>query len=158
MTAARVRVLQDGSGASDRRRLRSSAVDRTTQEDARRFEWNGAGPAVIGLAAEVALNLRESSALTFDFRTERIGSGAIALAMECGTRCRGAVPLRSVLAGATPGQWSRASIPLECLARSGVDLGRVTVPFELASSDAVALSVTNIGIVDQQTTSPLCPE
>ena len=124
-----------------------SAADKSAQEDARLVSWKDA-PASVGLSGSTPIDLQREAngqlSLAFDYRTSAPITTNITLAIECGSNCRGTVPLAHALAGARPGQWSHLKVPLACFGKSGADLGRITAPFVLQAAGPLTLALANI--------------
>ena len=131
-------------------RLTSASVDRLAQEDSRRFTWTG--PADLRLDPPKPLDLgRETNgeiSLTIQFRVDTPLAGPVTLAMVDAAGKRGAIPVTATLAAAKPGTWTSLVIPLQCFAKLGVDMARVTSPFVIgASRGAVAISDARLDYV-----------
>jgi beta-glucosidase len=142
------RELPHGVGALDGGRVSIAATDKSAQEDARIIRWNGSGPGWVGLSAHTPIDLQREAngqlSLALDYKLDSPMTHGVALRMDCGTGCRGVVPVGRALAAAPVGQWNHLKIPLACFGRAGADLGHVTTPFAVQTSDRLALSVANI--------------
>ena len=140
--------LPQGIGTLDGGRVSLAAVDKTAQEDARIIRWNGSGAGWVGLSTERAIDLQREAngqlSLALDYKVDSSATNNVALRMECGAGCRGVVPVGRALAAAHVGQWAHLKIPLACFGRAGADLGRITTPFAVQTSDRLALSVANV--------------
>lgn len=137
-----------GVGATDGARVTLVAADKSAQEDARLVRWAGAGPARVGLTGKSAIDLQREAngqlSLALDYRVDGPATSNVDLQVDCGTGCRGSVPVTRALAAAAPGQWSHLKIPLTCFAKAGADLSRVTTPFAVQTAGRLTLSVANI--------------
>ena len=130
--------------------LRVAATDHFAQEDSRRLTWGGGSLLSIGLSVALAgrapIDLeRESNgqlSLAFDYRVDQAPTAPVLLGVQCGAGCRGTVPLP--LTAAPVGQWQHAKILLSCFAHRGANMGRVTSPFNIETSGALELSLSNI--------------
>jgi beta-glucosidase len=128
--------------------LTLTAADKTVQEDARLLRWAGTGPERIGLTGTSTIDLQREAngqlALALDYRVDTPATANVDVQVDCGTGCRGTVPVTHELAAAQPGQWHHLKIPLTCFAKAGADLSRVTTPFAVQTTGRLALSVANI--------------
>lgn len=118
-----------------------SPTDGAIQEDSLRLAFSGQAMASIG-GDRIDLSARADRALSFRLRVETPIVGALWTGM--GFTFVDLAPL----AGAT-GEWRTISIPLRCMAQSGVELRSVDQPFSLISTAPVTLSVGEIRISDQ---------
>ena len=73
-------------------------------------------------------------------------TGDVALRMDCGWPCSGAVDLTPVLKTMDAGEWNTVSVPVACFARRGVDLSRVNTPFLIATRGALTVDIAEIAI------------
>ena len=121
-------------------------ADKSAQEDARQLSWNDSGR--VGLSSSGTIDLQRESngqlSLAFDFKPAAPVTANVTLQVDCGSGCRGAVPVTRELAAAPPGQWGHLKVPLVCFARAGADLGHVSTPFALEASGKFTLTVANI--------------
>jgi beta-glucosidase len=145
---ASARDLTGGVGSTSGGRLSVTAVDKSAQEDARRLQWSGAGPAQASLVARSPIDLeREANgqlSLAFDYRVDQAAAGQVDLRMECGRGCAGSVPVTHELQDGAAGQWRHLKVPLTCFAKTGAQMGRVSAPFSIQTAGALTLSVANI--------------
>ncbi|BCA61561.1 1,4-beta-D-glucan glucohydrolase [Sphingomonas sp. HMP9] len=131
------------------KRLTVSAADRRRQEDARAFVWTG-GLAEARIEASGPLDLtRESNgelSLVMDVRVDRAAGGPVTLGMVSNDGKAVMVPITRALAVAKPGNWQQVIVPLQCFAKRGVDMTRVTSPFAIATEGKLALSISDVKI------------
>lgn len=131
------------------KRLTVSAADRRRQEDARALVWTG-GLAEARIEASGPLDLtRESNgelSLVMDVRVDRAAGSPITLGMVSNDGKPVMVPITRALAAAKPGDWQQVIVPLQCFAKRGVDMTRVTSPFAIATEGMLALSISNVKI------------
>ncbi|WP_269769780.1 glycoside hydrolase family 3 protein [Flavisphingomonas formosensis] len=135
----------DASGAGGTPSIAVSAVDRRAQEDSRRFAWSGGAEARIESPRPLDLT-RETNgeiSLVFEYRLDAVPAGPLSIAMGT-TEKRVPIPVGKALSSGAAGDWQTLAIPLQCFARRGLDMGRVTVPFALASAGRVTISVSDI--------------
>jgi len=124
------------------------------QEGGRRLRWNGSGEAsvtVVSSADAKSVNLeRQANAemvLQLQYRVDSAPKGPVALALACGTDCRGAVDVTSLLKSAPTGQWRTAKFRLDCFRKAGAKLANVVEPFVLGTNAALELSIAEIRLV-----------
>jgi beta-glucosidase len=137
-----------GVGSLSDGRLVVTAADESAQEDARLLSWNGSGPAWVGLAGSSAIDLQREAngqlSLALDYKLNSPVTANVELRIDCGTGCRGVVPIAHQLAATPAGQWGHLKVPLACFSQAGADLGRVTTPFAIQTSGRWSLSIANI--------------
>lgn len=133
------------AGATGSGDVRVEGIDREAQEDARRVTFGASGGAW-KIAAPAPLDLsRESNAgysLTIGYRIDTAPTVPLRIALACGERCGGDLPL----APAPIGEWRSLAIPLRCFADKGVDMRRVTTPMALVAGGAATLSLSAVRI------------
>jgi beta-glucosidase len=139
--------VKGNSGATGGGLVRLAGIDRRAQEDARAIVW-GAGGGTLRIAADKPIDMgRETNAqysLVVEYRVDTAPTGAVRLAMQCGDKCGGGVPLAATLRAAPAGQWTVLTLPLNCFANAGLDPKRVTAPFVLESDGAMAVSISDV--------------
>lgn len=126
-------------------------TDRNAQEDSIRLRWKGTGLAAAAIAQDQSRDLTRQAngdlALELDVKVNVAPTEDVSLLMNCGEKCTGGVPLRSILAEANKAdQWTRIAIPLSCFAQAGVDLGRVAEPLMLVTEGQLDLSISSVRI------------
>jgi beta-glucosidase len=138
-----------------------AAADKSAQEDARIIRWDGAAASWVGLSAKTPIDLQREAngqlSLALDYKVGSPVTHNIDLLMNCGTGCRGVVPVAHTLAAAKPGQWAHLKIPLACFAKAGADMSRVTTAFGVQASGSLALSVANIRLESGMGGLMACP-
>jgi beta-glucosidase len=141
-------TLPASTGGTQSGSLRVTAIDRAAQEDARLASWSGSAPATLTIESATPVDLQRETngevSLTFDYRVDAAPAGSVALAVECGERCRGELPIEEYLRRAPPGEWRQLKVPLRCFEHSGADMRRITAPFSIASAGALKLDLANI--------------
>jgi beta-glucosidase len=140
-----------GTAASGNGWLRSMPIDRTTQEDARRFVWSGAGPASVVLAQASPLDLsRETNgavAVEIDLRVDAIGGGSVAaIVYSQDTKDGFETEIGEQLRAIVGKGWQTLSIPLSCFAGKGADMARLDVPFSLKTSTGLDLAISRLAL------------
>jgi beta-glucosidase len=141
-------TLSTAVGDSPNGALRVSAVDRAAQEDGRLAQWSGAGAATLALQSETPIDLQREAngqlSLAFDYRVDAPPTAPVTLSIECGSDCRGEIPLDAQLKQASGSEWRRLKVPLHCFQNKGADLRNVTAPFALTTAGKLALGVANV--------------
>lgn len=140
-----------GAAATENGWLRSAAIDRNAQEDARRFIWSGAGRASMSVALPESLDLsRETNgalALEIDLRVDATSTQDAAVVLYANNAKEGAaVPISSPLLAARGKGWQTVSIPLSCFAKGGADMTKVQIPVSLHSTGALDLSISRMAL------------
>ncbi len=134
-----------------------AAVDRTAQEDARRFAWPGGGEGTVSIVPAAPIDLaREATgelSLLVDYRVDSPPTEAVSLWMACGDNCGGTVPVAGLLRSAPAGEWRTLVVPLRCFVRAGLDPKALRTPFGLTTGGRLTLSVSGVrvasAVVDQ---------
>ena len=144
--------------------------------------WSGAAPTIFRIAGRT-VDYRSlagtNTAIEFRYRLEEAptrpvfigvrcvlpysrhpadapGSAAAALnAWKCGTEHGAYVDLTSTLHASPLNAWRTYSYSLACLAAHGADLSTVEAPFAIATSGRLALTISEVRLV-QQKTLPRC--
>jgi beta-glucosidase len=156
-----------GTVATANNWLRSLAMDRSAQEDARRFIWSGDGPASLTIQSTVPADLsRETNgamALEIDLRVDDIGAGKanLSAATESTTAPSTApakgIDLTTALSAAKGLGWQTISVPLSCFAKAGTDMTALGQPFNLTSDGKLDLSISRIALGTSGTGLTPCP-
>jgi len=120
-------------------------LDRRAQEDSRRFAWTGAADARIESSRPLDFT-RETNgeiSLVVEYRIDTPPAGPLSIAMGT-TERRVAVPVARAMGTAAPGSWQTLAVPLQCFARRGLDMSRITAPFSLVSGGTAAIAVSDV--------------
>lgn len=136
---------QTGSG-----RLRASGVDRRAQEDARRLVWDGSGAAAARISASQPLDLSREFvgelSLIVEYRVDTKPTEPVSLGIGCGRDCGASVPIAGLLRAAPLAQWNTLTVPLRCLASTGLDKQRIMAPFVIVTAGRLALAVSDVRV------------
>ncbi|HEX8553379.1 MAG TPA: putative glycoside hydrolase, partial [Sphingomonas sp.] len=136
--------------ATTQGRLTMRGIDRDTQEDARRFAWNGTGRAEVRFESPRPLDIgREANgelSLVVQYRVDVAPSAAVTLGVVSGTGKRSDVAVTAPINAAGIGNWRTLAVPLKCFVAAGADPARVTTPFVLATAGRLTLSVSDVSI------------
>jgi beta-glucosidase len=133
-------------------------IDRGAQEDAWKITWTGDGAVslVPGEAVDLSRETNGDVQLLVTMRVVRLG-GDVTLAMGCGDRCEGAVPVGTALSSRVGQPWARVGIPLKCFRAAGADMAKLAVPFTLRAARGTEIDLQE---VDTGTTAEVvlaCP-
>lgn len=133
----------------DKPLLRVRTVQINTQQDAKEVTW--LGPASFLARGSGGTNLNPmrmaDGALQFDAVLKTAPKSAVLVAMECGDGCMGQVDLTRTFLGFERGRRHTVTIPLDCFAGRGANLGGVDVPFRITADRPFAAAFTAIRIV-----------
>jgi beta-glucosidase len=139
--------VETGSVMTDNGWLKSFVVDRSRQEDSRRFLWSGAGRASLSLVASAPVDLsREANGavlIEIDYRVDAIGEGAIKLQSISPDE---GFDVSAQLQASRGQGWQTLSLPLSCLAKSGVDIAKVQTPLSIATAGELDLTISRIAL------------
>ncbi len=141
------------TGRSPAGALSVVGVDRNAQEDARRFAWSGTREADMHIEPNSPLDLsREANgelSLVVQYRVDAPPTAAVAVTMTGGGGAAdkpASVAIGGVLRAAPIGQWQTLAIPLKCFVTAGLDAGRVTRPFAVATKGKMTVSIADIRV------------
>jgi beta-glucosidase len=154
--------LRNGIGTNNDR-LRAFAVDRNRQKDSQRFLWLGSGAATVGIAGPTPLDLsRETNgavAIEIDCRVDALGDGAVKLAgFNEGLKPAGSgLDITPQFKAAQGKGWQTMSVPLSCLAKSGLDMTKAQVPLSISTSVSLDLSISRIALGTSAAGLVACP-
>ncbi|APG62327.1 1,4-beta-D-glucan glucohydrolase [Sphingorhabdus lutea] len=143
--------LINGIGTNDTP-LRSLAMDRHRQEDARRFIWSGKSPATLVLVGEGAYDLsRESNgavAIEIDYRVNKIGDAPVNLiSYNIGPQAAGnGIDISAMLKMPAPGEWKTMSVPLSCFEKQGLDMTKIAVPLGISTQGVLDISISRVAL------------
>jgi beta-glucosidase len=156
-----VAIPVDGNaGSTGSGRLKVVGVDRRAQEDARRFTWDGSGPASVSFNASQPLDIsREANgelSLVIDYRVDAAPSGSVSLGLQCGPECLNSVPITGAMRGAPVGEWRTLAVPLRCLSRTNGDMSRVIAPLVISSTGSLSLSLSDARIASANIAQSRC--
>ena len=153
-------ALNAGVGDSSKGALKVSAVDRSAQEDGRLAKWSGDGAATVALQGEAPIDLQREAngqlSLAFDYRVDVPPTAPVTLALECGTGCRGDLPIGAALKQAPAGEWRQFKVPLHCFQSKGANLRGVTAPFTLTTAGKLELGIANVRLESGLNDSARC--
>jgi beta-glucosidase len=132
-----------------------TAIDRSAQEDSKRFVWSGKGGVDIKATTPIDISRESNGALAveIDMKVQTIGDAPAMLSMN-GV----GVDIAPVLRANAGKGWQTVSIALSCFAGKGVDMSKVTVPFGIASDKPLDLSVSRIALGSVGTGLIACPK
>jgi beta-glucosidase len=152
--------IEGNAGSTGSGRLKVAGVDRRAQEDARRFTWDGSGPASVLFSAAQPLDIsREANgelSVVIDYRVDTAPAGEVTLGLQCGPECLNTVPITSELRSAPVGAWRTLAVPLRCLSRTSGDMSRVTAPLVISSRGGLSLSLSDARIASANAVQLRC--
>jgi beta-glucosidase len=144
-------LLRVGSG-TNADPLRIYAVDRSRQEDSRRFVWSGSSEATLVLGAKPAIDLNRetngSATIEIDYKVEAISDGPVkVLALEAGSqRLIDGVDVGAFFRDAKGQGWRTMAIPLTCFAKAGIDMTKLQSPLAMKTSVKLDLTISRIAL------------
>jgi beta-glucosidase len=146
-SAGQSKSIETGVAATSNEWLKSFVVDRNRQEDSRRFLWSGAGLASLSLVAGVPVDLsREANGavlVEIDYRVDAIGAGGVELlASQQGA----GINISGQLQASLDKGWQTLSLPLSCLAKSGINIAGVKAPITIATAGKLDLTISRIAL------------
>ena len=126
--------------------VRVSTVQMHTQQDAKRVTWQGPARLYAYASARTELSNYPDAALVFDTVVTQPPTRPVILSMECNRPCAASLDITAWLN--KPGTQPRTlKVPVACFAARGLDLGRVDVPFSIATSGPFEAAFARIRIV-----------
>lgn len=142
-----VQHLRDPARPADAEPLLTARTTQLlTQHDARELRWRGPAAFLAWAPQPMALGVYPDAALVFALRVSEAPAAPVRLGMRCGGECGADVDLAPWLGRQPAGERLRVVLPLACLAARGLDLGRVGLPFHLATDGAFTATVADIRI------------
>ncbi|WP_372770907.1 exo 1,3/1,4-beta-D-glucan glucohydrolase [Pseudoalteromonas sp.] len=138
-------------------------IDKVIQEDARKISITGEKPAGLRFASkshfreDLSILVSDKTQLVFDVKMDSKNAKDVWLTMNCeGTAdipgsCHSKMDIANLLNAKSDGQWHTLSVDLACFTQQGIKFNQLVVPFEIGSSQALALSLANIKIVQSET-------
>jgi beta-glucosidase len=153
--------LQPGVG-TNADALRIFSVDRSRQEDSRRFVWSGSSEGLLALTSGTPMDLsRETNgavAIEIDYKVDAIKGPVKAYAYGADLKTSGdGIDLTASLNAAAGRGWQTLSIPLSCFMKSGVDMTKVAVPISIKTGAALDMSVSRIALGTSASGLVTCP-
>jgi len=128
--------------------LTVTTVDGSVQEDSRLVEWKGGRESQFYWQSETSADLSalraEDASLVMEFVINKHPQGPVTLRMDCGWPCSGGLDFTPLLKKIPQGQAVRMGVRLSCFENGGVNLSKVNSPFVLVSSDAFAMTLSDV--------------
>ncbi|WP_052134435.1 glycoside hydrolase family 3 protein [Sphingomonas sp. 37zxx] len=129
-------------------RVRVTATDFGVQEGARRFAFDGKGPASVALTGMAAVDTtRETNGdvlLVSTIRVDQAPTAPVTLAMRSGP-AQAAISLGR-LEQLKPGNWTKVGVPLKCFRAGGVNMSAVDTPLVVATDGAFTFSLARVAL------------
>ncbi|HUQ11750.1 MAG TPA: exo 1,3/1,4-beta-D-glucan glucohydrolase [Steroidobacteraceae bacterium] len=138
-------------------RVKITSVDDLVQEGARRFVFDGSGPATVSITSEGAVDIsRETNGdvmLLVRVRRDAQAPKDVTIGMSCGANCGGTLPVADTLNSLPAGKFTTLGIMLKCFQKAGVDVSKVDGAIAIASSGKldVSFSQVKLGTVADKT-------
>jgi beta-glucosidase len=129
-------------------RVKVTSVDDLVQEGARRFAFDGSGPATVSITSEGAVDIsRETNGdVMLLARVRRDGQAPkdLTVGMTCGASCGGTLPFADTLNSLPAGKFTTVGIMLKCFQKAGVDVSKVDGAITVTSSGKLDLSLSQV--------------
>jgi beta-glucosidase len=127
------------------------AVDRAAQEDARQFNWTGAGAIRFeGESIDFNRQANGDMAIGIQYRLDKAPSGSVKFILEDYQGGKGELDVTSILADSEIGEWSQVDIKLSCWGAVGADLRELKTVFGIETDDAVSISISDLRLVSNE--------
>jgi hypothetical protein len=90
-------------------------------------------------------SLENNAALVISMRLLTSPDKPVNIGMSCGDKCKqGKVDVSSTLKKLKKGEWIAFPIALNCFSTAGVDLSKITSPFEISTEGKLSIEITNV--------------
>lgn len=121
--------------------------DRRIQEDSLELTWLGQGTASIYSSFPVdLLGYQEADAMLFmDINVTRVDA-PVSLQLVCMDQCDNSIDLTPELKQMPIENWQTIAVPISCLAKQGVQFGKIMSPFELHSNSGTQIKISDVVI------------
>ena len=123
-------------------------IDFKANGDALKIVWksnkNIKGVFAIGGAPIDLSKFENEGALVFDIRLDTKPDKDVTIGMSCGYPCRGEMHVSSILKDLPKDEWTSLPIPLNCFTKEGLDIKKVSGPFDINTEGKLGLSITNV--------------
>jgi len=144
----------ESSAVSPRGGVTMRVIDDLAQESGRQFIFSGNGPAnaqIWGTGIDLTRQSNGEMALSFRYRVDQAPQGPVVLSVD-----QGHLDVTDLMRRAPLGQWQTVKIRLSCFADAGARLGAVETPFQIRSSAALTVSVSEIRLASNENDT-ICP-
>lgn len=146
----RTQSLTMTSNAVEVEALKARTIDKDVQDDARQIIFNGSQTSNFSIVSDTAIDLSEnrkqSQSLFLNARIESPITGAVTVSMACQNDCDNVIDISSELKKLALNEWQEVNISLACFEKAGVVLNEVMAPFQLASSDPLSISLSEVSV------------
>lgn len=123
-------------------------IDFKANGDALKIVWksnkNMKGVFAIGGAPIDLSKFENEGALVFDIRLDTKPDKDVTIGMSCGYPCRGEMHVSSILKDLPKDEWTSLPIPLNCFTKEGLDIKKVSGPFDINTEGKLGLTITNV--------------
>jgi len=131
--------------------LKVLAVDKVSQQDARKIRWAGVESASAYLQARAPQDmsdyLEREGRLELAIKVNQAPLEPVFLGMACGDDCQVELPLGDYLTKIPAAQWQTLSVPLRCFSDKGMDFTAVQVPFSLSTAGGFDVSIADVKLL-----------
>ncbi|MCC2604605.1 glycoside hydrolase family 3 protein [Planctobacterium marinum] len=133
--------------------------DRRVQEDALQITWlNDAAFGLYSPFPDDLMGFLESGAsLQFDVNVTSI-SDSVQLKLICMDNCVNSIDLTATLSAAQGNAWQTVQLPLQCLAKQGVNFTKIMSPFALHATQGTQLQISDVILTSQPEESASIPQ
>ena len=123
--------------------------------------WNGTGNdtfSITGTPADLRRQANGDVSLDIRYRLDEKPAAPVQLAMGCEPGCDGAAALQldDELAQATIGEWRTLKVKLTCFQDAGVDMAKVSRPFELRTRGRLGITLLSAQLTSDPS-GAVCP-
>jgi beta-glucosidase len=148
----------ESAGRSPAGVLTLQATDAGQQENARTFNFSGAGDAsalMIGQPQDLSRETNAQMAIAVRMRLDTPPTRPVYFALGCGDACLGRMDVTQLIQGPV-GEWRTVEFRLNCLEAAGADMKRVDQPFTVQTDGKFAFTFTDVRVksFEGETTCP----
>jgi beta-glucosidase len=133
------------------------SVDAGAQENGRSASWSGPGSFRIwGPQIDLSRQATGDMVILMRYRMDAAPAAPVILSMACGTGCGADADLTPYLAKAPLHEWTTLKVRLACLRTKGVQMDKVTTPFQLRTTAPFTFAFTDLRL-DYNQGDAVCP-
>jgi len=130
--------------------LKIRTIDKDIQDDARQIVFEGSQKSKFSIVADSAIDLSEQrnqrQSLFINIRVDSSITGSVKLSMACKNECDNSIDISSDLRKLAPNEWQEINVSLACFEKAGVSLNEVIAPFQIASSNPMTISFSEVSV------------
>jgi beta-glucosidase len=154
-SANSMKEIVAGIGESANKVVKSVAIDKDTQEDARQITFSGAESGSYFFESENSINLSNYSetngAVSFYLRKDSFVAEPFLLEMN-----QSSVDITNLINDLKPKQWTKLTVPLSCFVSRGLNLRNIKRSFSIVSNGSAMISLADVRI-DAKSMKTVCP-